>query len=232
MKGIDFIKMLLAFGADVNLSNHHDKTPLDVCSKGSCAADKEELAALLKDYGAVRGCDLAEGATDTGSAAGPIGKFVDVAARETEDGGRASPVAEKIASSGDTWSTQVAKQFYEMEFTLSETLGDVTTTLSLDTLDKAASVGFQIREMKMLQMAGSRVLCLDGGGMRSLLQVDILCRIEKQAGRKITEMFDWIIGTSTGAVIALMIVHGKVKCQSSPQSLMCRHVLSVEMTFE
>ena len=58
---------------------------------------------------------------------------------------------------------------------------------------------------------GSRVLFLDGGGIRGLVQIEILIELERRTGRKITEMFDWIIGTSTGGIVALGLVYGEYK---------------------
>ena len=57
--------------------------------------------------------------------------------------------------------------------------------------------------------AGSRMLFLDGGGIRGLIQIEILSLIENMTGRKITELFDWIVGTSTGGIIALALVYCK-----------------------
>ncbi|CAH2312335.1 85 88 kDa calcium-independent phospholipase A2 [Pelobates cultripes] len=54
-----------------------------------------------------------------------------------------------------------------------------------------------------------RLLCLDGGGIRGLVLIQLLIAIEKAAGRPIRELFDWISGTSTGGILALAIVHGK-----------------------
>ncbi|NXI48782.1 PLPL9 phospholipase, partial [Chloroceryle aenea] len=54
-----------------------------------------------------------------------------------------------------------------------------------------------------------RLLCLDGGGIRGLVLIQLLLAIEKAAGRPIRELFDWIAGTSTGGILALAIVHGK-----------------------
>ncbi|VDM30723.1 unnamed protein product [Hydatigera taeniaeformis] len=56
---------------------------------------------------------------------------------------------------------------------------------------------------------GYRVLCLDGGGIRGLVLCQILRAIEKAAGRPIRDLYDWVIGTSTGAMLALNIVQGK-----------------------
>ncbi|XP_056379915.1 85/88 kDa calcium-independent phospholipase A2 isoform X2 [Hyla sarda] len=54
-----------------------------------------------------------------------------------------------------------------------------------------------------------RLLCLDGGGIRGLVLIQLLIAIEKIAGRPIRELFDWVSGTSTGGILALAIVHGK-----------------------
>ncbi|XP_073182352.1 85/88 kDa calcium-independent phospholipase A2 isoform X5 [Lepidochelys kempii] len=54
-----------------------------------------------------------------------------------------------------------------------------------------------------------RLLCLDGGGIRGLVLIQLLIAIEKAAGRPIRELFDWIAGTSTGGILALAVVHGK-----------------------
>ena len=57
---------------------------------------------------------------------------------------------------------------------------------------------------------GDRVLCLDGGGIKGLILIDMLITIERIANKKITELFDWIIGTSTGGILALAIVYSEL----------------------
>ncbi|KAL8814115.1 MAG: hypothetical protein Q9223_006639, partial [Gallowayella weberi] len=54
-------------------------------------------------------------------------------------------------------------------------------------------------------LAGVRVLCLDGGGMRGIVELEVLKAIERQlpAGIPIRSFFDLIVGTSTGGIIAL-----------------------------
>ena len=57
-----------------------------------------------------------------------------------------------------------------------------------------------------------RMLSLDGGGIRGLITLGILERIEKlvqeKTGRKLEEYFDYIAGTSTGAIIAAGLSRG------------------------
>ncbi|KAK3510016.1 hypothetical protein QTP70_025318 [Hemibagrus guttatus] len=54
-----------------------------------------------------------------------------------------------------------------------------------------------------------RLLCLDGGGIKGLVLIQILIALEKEAGRPVRELFDWVAGTSTGGILALAVVHGK-----------------------
>ena len=55
--------------------------------------------------------------------------------------------------------------------------------------------------------SGYRILSLDGGGIRGLIQIEVLSELERLTGRRIREMFDCIIGTSTGGIIALTTVY-------------------------
>lgn len=54
-----------------------------------------------------------------------------------------------------------------------------------------------------------RIFCLDGGGIRGVVHVELLLQIEEPVGRKITELFDWITETSTIGILAL--VYGESK---------------------
>ncbi|KAK4218924.1 hypothetical protein QBC37DRAFT_164801 [Rhypophila decipiens] len=53
--------------------------------------------------------------------------------------------------------------------------------------------------------AGARILVLDGGGIRGIVELAILNEIEKTIGLgiKIQDLFDLVVGTSTGGIVGL-----------------------------
>jgi hypothetical protein len=53
-----------------------------------------------------------------------------------------------------------------------------------------------------------KMLALDGGGIRGVLSLGILRSIEKTVGTRLCDYFDYIAGTSTGAIIATGLARG------------------------
>jgi len=53
-----------------------------------------------------------------------------------------------------------------------------------------------------------RMLALDGGGIRGVLTLAMLKEIERQIGKPLGEYFDYIAGTSTGAIMATGLATG------------------------
>ena len=43
------------------------------------------------------------------------------------------------------------------------------------------------------------------------IQIEMLKMIEQMTGKSITDMFDWMVGTSTGAILALGMVYGQCR---------------------
>ena len=48
-----------------------------------------------------------------------------------------------------------------------------------------------------------RILTIDGGGIRGIIPAVVLAELERRGGRPVAEMFDLIVGTSTGGILAL-----------------------------
>lgn len=54
-----------------------------------------------------------------------------------------------------------------------------------------------------------RVLSLDGGGIRGLMQAIALEQLEQCTGVRIQDQFDMIVGTSTGGILAIALATGR-----------------------
>ncbi|CAL8332477.1 unnamed protein product [Lota lota] len=97
----------------------------------------------------------------------------------------------------------------------------------------AATIGAMSRgssEMdggKPQRMKADRLLCLDGGGIKGLVLIQLLIALEREAGRPTRELFDWVSGTSTGGILALAIIHGK-----SMEYLRCLYFRMKEQVFK
>ncbi|XP_031419425.1 85/88 kDa calcium-independent phospholipase A2 [Clupea harengus] len=72
-----------------------------------------------------------------------------------------------------------------------------------------------------------RLLCLDGGGIKGLVLIQMLIAVEREAGRPVRELFDWVAGTSTGGILALAVIHGK-----SMEYLRCLYFRMKEQVFK
>ncbi|XP_069545676.1 85/88 kDa calcium-independent phospholipase A2 isoform X1 [Brachyistius frenatus] len=85
----------------------------------------------------------------------------------------------------------------------------------------------EVDGLKMEKKKIDRLLCLDGGGIKGLVLIQMLIALEREAGRPIRELFDWVAGTSTGGILALAIVHGK-----SMEYLRCLYFRMKEQVFK
>ena len=67
-------------------------------------------------------------------------------------------------------------------------------------------------------LAGVRVLTLDGGGIRGIVELAILAEIERRVGLGISirEMFDVIVGTSTVELLKYLLVFSACVAHSGP----------------
>lgn len=62
-----------------------------------------------------------------------------------------------------------------------------------------------------------KVLAIDGGGVRGIIPAMVLAEIEKQTGKPIAELFDLVVGTSTGGILALGLVAPDRKKETEPR---------------
>ncbi len=79
----------------------------------------------------------------------------------------------------------------------------------MTTTQKSALQEDRMKAFAKLNITKKRaILCLDGGGMRGILTIQLLKKLEEVAGMPCYQLFDMVAGTSTGAIIAGLIVTG------------------------
>ena len=50
-----------------------------------------------------------------------------------------------------------------------------------------------------------KILSIDGGGIRGIIPAILLAEIEQKTGKKVSELFDFYAGTSTGGILTLLL---------------------------
>nr|XP_058936520.1 85/88 kDa calcium-independent phospholipase A2 isoform X7 [Kogia breviceps] len=76
-------------------------------------------------------------------------------------------------------------------------------------ISRARKPAFILSSMRDEKRTRDHLLCLDGGGVKGLVIIQLLIAIEKASGVATKDLFDWVAGTSTGGILALAIVHSK-----------------------
>jgi hypothetical protein len=66
----------------------------------------------------------------------------------------------------------------------------------------------ETNDSRTVTRSPKKLLALDGGGIRGVLSLGILAAMEKTVGKPLGEYFDYIAGTSTGAIIAAGLAKG------------------------
>ena len=68
---------------------------------------------------------------------------------------------------------------------------------------------------KLQKLGPRKLLACDGGGIRGIISIEVLAKIEnelrassKRPNLVLSEYFDYVAGTSTGAIIATLIALG------------------------
>ena len=107
----------------------------------------------------------------------------------------------------DDSNRDYCQSYNHLDSRISEKLKDLSHSL---TPEEALGLVKDMKQREQLRRKyGSRILCLDGGGIRGLITLCILQEIERRMNKNITEIFDWIVGTSTGGIIALGLCYGE-----------------------
>ena len=207
---IEVIKLLIAFGADINLpnENQNNETPLDVARR----CNHQPARSLLSDL-----C-----AFSSKSAAYDRYKLVRLASfpEDTEmpekyDNTDYSAIgAESVVPHDIPDLFKAQFEYYKEQLTmLSISKAHVEDPRALMMQQFEIDQYTKTRDHlppDLMGKGGSRILFLDGGGIRGLVLIEMLIELKRMTKKPVTKMFDWIVGTSTGGILALALVYGEI----------------------
>ena len=204
------IKLLIAFGADINFPNEDqgNETPLDVARR----CNHQSARSLLADLRAF----------SSRSEAFVRYKFERLASfpedselpEKYDDAQFRAAGAESVVPYDIPGVFKAQFEHFKTELT-QQSIGQAQ-------VEDAAALMMQQFEVdrfertrrelppEMQGMGGSRILFLDGGGIRGLVLIEVLIQLQRLTGTSVVKMFDWIVGTSTGGILALALVYGEL----------------------
>ena len=204
----------IAFGADINKQGCNHFTPLDLVSSNKKLSSIEDV---LKKLGAKTSFESlhAVGSQEKGKKVPRLFSF----AQRLDSHKKAEPPKANDNES-ERSNSVVARLYNELEINVIRRL---SFSASIGGADDTFALVLQQRELALYNKTrpkqkkatnfglrgGSRILFLDGGGIKGLVQLEILFQLEERTQCKITDLFDWIVGTSVGGIIALAMVYGE-----------------------
>ncbi|KAL5289787.1 PLA2G6 family protein [Megaselia abdita] len=237
-KLVNIVQCLVVFGCDFNLPNRDGKSPRHMVGKEASGGKDDEILYILHSVGAKRcppdnrscpsGCNHKENyngippePTEAVEQREHIQQMLATTAKNlVRNGGNNSSTSinstntdfAQLTSQVDTEPEQKGHTIMDSILQMfTPTKVKVESPTSKDS-DSSNSVNktMQGNEFKGEKPYGrGRLLCLDGGGIRGLVLVQMLLEIERLTQTPIIHLFDWIAGTSTGGILALGLGCGK-----------------------
>ena len=207
---IEVIQLLIAFGADINLANEgqHNETPLDVARR----CDYQAARSLLANLGAFS----SKSEAFVRYKLERLASFPEDAElpEKYDDTDFSAVIAESVVPYNVPEAFKAQFDHYKMQLTMhsigrAQVEDPVALMMQQFEIDKFDKTKMDLPP-GLREKSGSRILFLDGGGIRGLVLIEILIQLKQLTGKPVTKMFDWIVGTSTGGILALALVYGKV----------------------
>ena len=208
---IEVIKLLIAFGADINLPNEdqNNETPLDVARR----CNHQSARTLLSDLCAFSNRSEAFVRYKLGRLAS-FAESTELPERYDNTDysaiGAESVVPYNIPDLFKAQFDRYKEQLYAMQSISKAHVEDPAALMMQQfEIDQHSKTRGHLPP-DLMGKGGSRILFLDGGGIRGLVLIEMLIELKRMTGKTVAKMFDWIVGTSTGGILALALVYGEI----------------------
>uniref|UniRef100_A0A8C3YKR4 85/88 kDa calcium-independent phospholipase A2 n=1 Tax=Catagonus wagneri TaxID=51154 RepID=A0A8C3YKR4_9CETA len=202
----DCVMVLLTHGAHANAHGEHGNTPLHL----AMSKDNVEMIKALIVFGAEVDTPNDFGETPA-FIASKISKLVTRKALLTLLRTVGADCDFPVVHGGSVEQCSAATHSF---FSLERSQPPPISLNSLELQDlmqisRARKPAFILSSMRDEKRTRDHLLCLDGGGVKGLVIIQLLIAIEKASGIATKDLFDWVAGTSTGGILALAILHSK-----------------------
>ncbi|XP_055993550.1 85/88 kDa calcium-independent phospholipase A2 isoform X1 [Sorex fumeus] len=201
------VMVLLTHGANANARGEHGNTPLHL----AMSKDNVELVKALIVFGAEVDTPNDFGETPVFMAS-KVHKVVTRRALltllRTVGAESRSPLSQ--AGPSEQGSATTLHPFFSLEKSQPPPIS--LSNLELQDIlhvSRARKPAFLLSSMRDEKRSRDHLLCLDGGGVKGLVIIQLLIAIERASGIATKDLFDWVAGTSTGGILALAILHSK-----------------------
>ncbi|XP_032692548.1 85/88 kDa calcium-independent phospholipase A2 isoform X8 [Lontra canadensis] len=202
----DCVMALLTYGANADARGEHGNTPLHL----AMSKDNVEMIKALIVFGAEVDTPNDFGETPA-FIASKISKLVTrktlLTLLRTIGANYSLPLTQEAPSEQSSTTTHHS-------FSLERSQPPPISLNNLELQDivhisRSRKPAFILSSMRDEKRTHDHLLCLDGGGVKGLVIIQLLIAIEKASGVATKDLFDWVAGTSTGGILALAILHSK-----------------------
>ncbi|ERE85133.1 calcium-independent phospholipase A2-like protein, partial [Cricetulus griseus] len=203
----DCVMVLLTYGANAGTPGEHGNTPLHL----AISKDNMEMIKALIVFGAEVDTPNDFGETPAFMAS-KISKLITrkalLSLLRTVGADHRFPLIQGVPT--DQSSAATPHPIFSLDKTQPPAISLNNLELQdLMPISRARKPAFILSSMRDEKRIHDHLLCLDGGGVKGLVIIQLLIAIEKASGVATKDLFDWVAGTSTGGILALAILHSK-----------------------